>query len=222
LRLRITLFIVLSNMVKLFITGTSTDIGKTIISTILALHTGYSYWKPIQSGAIVAKDADVVGQVSSNTAIIPSIYTLDAFLSPDQAAQLENVQIDLQALVNASPDSSVVVEGAGGVYVPLNDTDLIIDMIKKVADSVIVVASSQLGTINHTLLTIDALKKYNIPIRGIILNGPLHRMNSRSIQNFTDVPIIACIPPIYNFTYEYIKLYTKKYFTRGFRNEFKF
>ncbi len=208
-------------MAKIFITGTGTEVGKTIVSGILAVHSSYSYWKPIQSGASRGTDSDQVKNLSPSTHIIPEAYKLNAFLSPDQAAILENQYINIQNIPHPQ-QSNILIEGAGGIYTPLNEKERIIDLIPKIADGCIIVASSSLGTITPTLLTIEALQTHNIPIYGLILNGSLNRMNRKSITNYTNVKIVGCLPKIENLSHQYVITYTKKYFTNELRNELKF
>ncbi len=208
-------------MAKIFITGIGTEIGKTIVSAILAAHSNYYYWKPIQSGAHEGMDAQQIKNISPYTQIIPSTYTLQAFLSPDQAAKLENCEIDINKLIPPKYNN-VLIEGAGGIYTPLNTHTRIIDIIPKIADGCIVVTHSGLGTITPTLLTIEALQQRNIKIYGIVMCGALHRMNRQSIQNFTSVKIIGSIPILKDLSPDYIKYNTKKYFTKELRHELEF
>lgn len=175
---------------KVFVTGTDTEVGKTLVCRWICANTGFPYWKPIQSGSMASVDSNSLRDI---TKVYPEIYSFKAFETPYLAAKLENTQIDLTRI--KLPDSKhLVIEGAGGVFVNLNESEFIIDLIKMLHCSVLVVARSGLGTINHTLLTIRALKEFEIPILGIILNGLPHEENKLAIERHTGVPVLAQLP----------------------------
>lgn len=157
---------------KLFITGIGTDVGKTIASAIITEALEADYWKPIQAGDVETSDSHKIKQYISNTKtqIFPNSYLLNTPASPHLAAELDDVVIDLKKIQEPVTQNHLVIEGAGGLFVPLNDTDTIADLIRT-DYKVIVVSRHYLGSINHTLLTIEALKQRNIDIAGIVFNG---------------------------------------------------
>jgi len=157
----------------LFVTGIGTDIGKTIVSAILVEKLKADYWKPIQSGDLDKSDSLSVENLISNTItkIHPESYRLTQPFSPHKSAAIDGITIDPDTIHLPNTTNTLIVEGAGGLMVPLNNEFLIIDLIKKLGIEVVLVSQNYLGSINHTLLSIYALKNYGIPIRGIIFNG---------------------------------------------------
>jgi dethiobiotin synthetase len=137
---------------KIFITGTDTNVGKTLICSWIALHTGFAYFKPIQTGTSDGADSLEV-QKLSDAKIYPEIYAYKEPLSLHLAARIEKDTIDIEKIV-LPKEKNLIIEGAGGVLVPINDTYLMIDLIKKLGVSVILVTHTTLGTINHTLLSL--------------------------------------------------------------------
>lgn len=157
---------------KLFITGIGTDVGKTIASAIITEALEADYWKPIQAGDIDNSDTHKVKRYVSNatTRFFPNSYLLNTPASPHLAAALDNTSIDIKNIIEPETQNHLVIEGAGGLFVPLNDTDTIADLIQP-DYKVIVVSRHYLGSINHTLLTVEALKQRNMAIAGIVFNG---------------------------------------------------
>jgi len=157
---------------KLFITGIGTDVGKTIASAIITQALEADYWKPIQAGDIDHSDSHKIQHYISNskTTIHPNSYQLHTPASPHWAAELDGVVIGLDQIIEPKTKNHLVIEGAGGVLVPLNSTDCVIDIIQS-DYKVIVVSRHYLGSINHTLLTIEALQNRNIKIAGILFSG---------------------------------------------------
>lgn len=180
-----------------FITGTDTGVGKTIVSSVLMSLVEGIYWKPIQSGlAVDPLESDIVKMLSGKSAVHATQYLLQASLSPDQAANLENIKIDIENLSRPDPSHTVIMEGAGGVLVPLNSRHRIIDLIERMAIPAIIVARGTLGTINHTLLTIDALKQRHIPIKGIVYNGEINIENVKAIEYWSGIKTLFHLPHI--------------------------
>ena len=179
-------------MKSIFVTGTDTNIGKTVVSAILCKKLNIPYWKPIQSGVIDGDmDAHFVESVSGVKTY--TSITLQQPLSPHLASKIDGVKIRLQDI--ASPFTEPhICEGAGGVLVPINEKDLMIDLMKHLGYQVVIVARSGLGTINHTCLTIQALKAKNIEILGVVLVGDFNADNKASIEEFSGVPVIGEIP----------------------------
>jgi dethiobiotin synthetase len=182
---------------QFFITGTDTDVGKTIVSALLTLGLGYAYWKPIQSGTPADTDTlrSATGLDSSH--FIPERYRLTQPLSPHAAAQIDRCHIslsDFQLPVTDKP--GLIVEGAGGLMVPINEQDLMIDLIRSLRLPVCLVARSKLGTINHTLLSIAALRQAEIPILGVMINGEKNQINREAIEHYGQVKILGELEPL--------------------------
>lgn len=179
---------------KLFITGISTDVGKTIASSIIVEALEADYWKPIQAGDLEPSDSHKVKGFVSNTRsqFYPNAYALNTPASPHYAAMLDDVVLDLNKIKTPETPNHLVIEGAGGVLVPLNDTDTIIDIIQE-DYTVIVVSRHYLGSINHTLLTFEALKNRNINVAGIIFSGDENKATESIILKKTNAKLIGRI-----------------------------
>lgn len=152
------------------VTGTDTDIGKTVFAAGLAGALQAAYWKPIQAGLDNGSDADTVARLGV-TRIVPSAYVLNTPCSPHRAAEIDGVAIDLARLSPPAIDGSLVVEGAGGVLVPVTRDLLFADLFARWRQPVVLVARTGLGTINHSLLSIEALRARDVPILGIAFIG---------------------------------------------------
>jgi dethiobiotin synthetase len=200
---------------KLFITGISTDVGKTIASAIITESLQADYWKPIQAGDLDHSDSHKIEAYISNkkTVIHPNSYKLNTPASPRLAAQIDGITIDINKINEPITNNHLVIEGAGGVFVPLNETDSVIDLIKKDYKT-IVVSKHYLGSINHTLLTIEALKNKNITIVGIVFNGEENKSSEEIILKKTGIPCIGRIAqePYFdqNVISEYADLFREK------------
>lgn len=179
-----------------FVTGTDTHIGKTFISCLLCIKTGFQYWKPIQSGINPITDSQWISKYIDKKKIITEVYRLKQSVSPDYAASLENIKINIDQIIKKRPTGNSIIEGAGGLYVPINDNQLQIELIKELKFEVILVARGTLGTINHTLLSIDALRKYQIPIFGIVINGEVQNNSIEAITKFSHIKILGQIPKL--------------------------
>jgi dethiobiotin synthetase len=192
--------------IKLFVTGTGTDIGKTVVSAILTYGLQANYWKPIQSGLSeppeCATDSLWVRNKLNLEAhrIIPESYLFSLPASPHLAANREGKTISTAKIIDQfealQSFSSLIIEGAGGVMVPLNERELMIDLMACLQVPVIIVASTKLGTINHTLLTVEALRSRNIKIAGIVMNGEGNQSNREAIEKFSAIPVIAEVPEL--------------------------
>ena len=176
-----------------FITGTDTDVGKTVAASWMMLHLDGQYWKPIQSGLEGPVDKDSVRHLTqlSDDRFCPCTYELQQPLSPHEAARRDGVRIDLDAFSLPASDRPLIVEGAGGVLVPINEKHFVIDLIAHLQLPTVVVCRSTLGTINHTLTTLEALRSRHIPIAGLIINGPKTPHNRQALVEYGNVPIIA-------------------------------
>ncbi len=183
-------------MSGVFVTGTDTGVGKTMIAAWLVLSWRAEYWKPVQSGTLEGWDADVIRQLAPDAVIHPSRHALPEPLSPHQAAARAGRRIGLGDFRLPATSRPLVVEGAGGVLVPLNETELMVDLMTHLGLPVLVVARSGLGTINHTLLTLEALRRRQLPIAGVILNGPPNPDNRDAIERFGAAPVVGELPPL--------------------------
>ena len=179
---------------KLFITGIGTDVGKTIASAIVTEALEADYWKPIQAGDLNNSDTHKIKKYISNTKtkFHNNSYALNTPASPHLAAAIDEVTIDLKKITAPKTKNHLVIEGAGGLFVPLNDNDTIADLIQP-DYKVIVVSRHYLGSINHTLLTIEALKHRNIPIAGIIFNGDENKATEEIILKKTGITFLGRI-----------------------------
>lgn len=182
-------------MRKIFITGIGTDVGKTVVSAIVTEALQADYWKPVQTGSYLNNDADTVKSLITNTKtkIHPEVYKLEQPLSPHAAAELENVKLSLSEINLPETENTLVIEGAGGIMVPLNDNEFILDIIKKFDAETILVIQNYLGSINHSLLSIDCLKNHNVKILGIIFNGPPHKLSEDIIIKYSKLPVLGHI-----------------------------
>ncbi len=181
-----------------FITGTDTEIGKTVASAWAMLHLNAKYWKPIQSGIEEATDAQTIATITGceNDAIFPCTYELKQPLSPHESAKRDGVSMELSAFNMPDTDGPLIVEGAGGLMVPINKQYFIIDLIRHLALPAMLVCRSGLGTINHTLLSLEAMKHRNIKVAGIIMVGPPSAHNRQALEEYTDVPVLGEIPQL--------------------------
>ncbi|MCR6632480.1 MAG: dethiobiotin synthase [Magnetospirillum sp.] len=179
-----------------FVTGTDTDVGKTLVAAWLTQAWGADYWKPVQTGAADITDYGTVGRLVPGAVIHPSAYVFQAPLSPHEAARRERARIDLSALAPPATERPLVVEGAGGAMVPLNEVALTVDFMERLGLPALVVARSSLGTINHTLLTLEVLRRRRIPILGVVMNGQRNPANRQAIEHFGGVPVLAEIQPL--------------------------
>ncbi|WP_316748923.1 dethiobiotin synthase [Pedobacter gandavensis] len=181
-----------------FITGIGTGIGKTIVSAILTQKLQADYWKPIQSGDLEQSDSLSIQHLISNTKTIihPEQYRLTRPLSPHLSARLDGIEIKAAAFKVPETNNNLIIEGAGGLMVPINEKELILDLIPVLKAKVIIVSQNYLGSINHTLLTLEVLKSRNIEVEGIIFNGEANQESESYIANYTGIPILGNIPKL--------------------------
>ncbi len=180
------------------ICGTDTDVGKTIVSAWLVQGLNAIYWKPIQSGLTNGGDTYQVRRLLNlpETRFIKEAYKFQAPVSPHWAAEQENQLIKSENLLLPSIRETLIIETAGGLLVPLTRQLLQIDQLILWGLPVILVARTSLGTLNHTLLSIEALRNRNIPLLGLILNGPEHEDNPKTLRQIGEVEIIGRLPPL--------------------------
>lgn len=178
------------------VTGTDTNIGKTVFAAGLAGALGAHYWKPIQAGVDPEGDKETVAALSGLPAshILSEAYRLTTPASPHLAARIDGVEIGLDRLELPQVDGPLVIEGAGGVLVPVSETLLMADLFAHWGVPVILCARTGLGTINHSLLSIEALRKRGIPIAGIAFIGDPHAENERIIPALGKIPCLGRLP----------------------------
>ena len=183
---------------RLVICGTDTDVGKTVVSALFVQGLGACYWKPVQSGLEGGGDAARVQKLLNlpRERLIPEAYRLRQPVSPHWAAELDGVTIEPSRLGLPRCDRALVVETAGGLLVPLGRDWLQIDQLQRWGLPVLLVGRSSLGTLNHPLLSIEALRARAIPLLGLVLNGPPHPDNPRSLEQLGGVPVLAQLPTL--------------------------
>lgn len=183
---------------NLFITGIGTNVGKTVVSAILTEALQADYWKPIQSGIVEGKDSDTVKSFISNAKSVfhPETYLLNEPLSPHFAAKLDGVTIELDKIHLPKTANHLIIEGAGGLLVPINDTQYVIDIAKQLDCEIVLVISSYLGCINHSLLSIDYLKRNNFKIKALVFNGEFETEVKQAIVNYYPNLTIIDIPTL--------------------------
>lgn len=192
---------------KYFITGIGTGIGKTVVSAIITEKLQADYWKPVQSGDLDNSDTMKVRSLVSNSKTVfhPEAYQLTQPYSPHKSAALDGVTINLNEFDLPKTDNTLLIEGAGGLMVPLNEQHLMTDLIKQLGAEVILVSQNYLGSINHTLLSVEVLKQKGIPVKGIIFNGPADAESERYILKYTSLPLIGKITELPELNKEAIK-----------------
>ncbi len=201
---------------NLFVTGIGTNVGKTVVSAILTESLQADYWKPIQSGTIEGKDSDTVKSLISNTKTVihPEAYLLKQPLSPHFAAKLDGVEIDLNKInlpvglslstslkINSiEANKNLIIEGAGGLLVPINKSQFVIDIAKKMDCEIVLVILNYLGCINHALLSIDYLIRNNFKIYALVFNGTFDNEVKESIIGYSAQSKIIDIPTFSSLT----------------------
>jgi dethiobiotin synthetase len=183
---------------RFFVTGTDTGIGKTVLSALLCSALDATYWKPIQTGTLETTDRQMVMRLAGigEDRTLPEVYSFVPPVSPHLAARWAGVQIDLSRIQIPADlrQQALVVEGAGGVLVPLNDRQFMLDLIVKLKLPAILAARSSLGTINHTLLSLTALHSAEVPVHGVVLIGDANQDNRETIERFGHAKVIGEIP----------------------------
>lgn len=182
-------------MKKYFITGIGTEVGKTIASAIITQALEADYWKPIQAGDLDNSDSIKVSNLVDNKQSVfhEESYRLTQPMSPHAAAERDGVEINIDTIKIPQTNNNLIIEGAGGLLVPLNQKNTILDLIENIDCEVILVSRHYLGSINHTLMSIALLKQRNIPIKGILFNGDENQDTESIIKKMSGVPIIGRI-----------------------------
>jgi dethiobiotin synthase len=190
-----------------FVTGTDTGIGKTVVSAVLTVGLGATYWKPVQTGAREGADSDFVRAWVGEERVARECYVFSDPVSPHLAARDAGVAIKLRQILLCASElpSPLVVEGAGGVLVPLSAELLLADLIGALKLPVVISTSTKLGTINHTLLTLEALRARRIPVAGVVMVGEERGSPWRSIEAHGAVTVLGHIPPAQCFSHVWFR-----------------
>ena len=205
---------------SLFITGIDTGIGKTVASAIIREALQADYWKPIQCGDLDRSDTLKIKSLSSSQGqFFKERFSLKNPLSPHQAAAKEGLSINLSDFSLPQTKNWLVVEGAGGVLVPLNEKETILDLIKELKTPAIVVTKNYLGSLNHTLLTISALLSKNIPIAGLIFNGKENPELESFLCKKTGIPHLLSIKEENSLSKNIITKYANQLIKQGVFND---
>jgi dethiobiotin synthetase len=199
-------------MRKIFVSGIGTGIGKTLIAALLTERLKADYWKPVQAGNLDDSDTDLVKRLVSNTRSVfhPETFRLTAPMSPHAAAEIDGIKIRLQDFKIPETNNNLIIEGAGGLLVPLSNELFVIDLITYLDAEVVLVSQNYLGSINHTLLSAEALKARNINVTGIIFNGETYPQGEQIILQRTGLRCLARVPQMNDISRESIKLFAKK------------
>ncbi|WP_121665884.1 dethiobiotin synthase [Mesonia aquimarina] len=202
-------------MKTIVVSGIGTEVGKTLVSAIITEALEADYFKPIQAGDLDFGDTDKVKKLILNKKSVfhPNAFALKTPMSPHAAAEIDKIKIKANSIKRPKTENDLVLEGAGGLLVPINNTETIIDLIQP-SDKVVLVSRHYLGSINHTLLSIETLKARNLSCSGIIFSGEENPSTENIIKKMTGVPIIGRIEeePYFdeNVVKEYANLFQKK------------
>jgi dethiobiotin synthetase len=199
-----------------FVAGIDTDSGKTLVSAILCEAWEADYWKPVQAG--FPADSQTVRELLSNSKsrIYPEAFVLNTPASPHAAAKIDGVMLKVSSIRVPQTQNRLIVEGAGGCLVPLNDREFVIDLVPHCQAELILVADLYLGSINHTLLTVEAIRKRNLPVKGIIFNGDRNPESERIILHHSGFPQLLHIDREKNIDKEVVRQYAMKLKSNGY------
>jgi dethiobiotin synthase len=179
-----------------FVTGTDTGVGKTLLSALLVAALDRNYWKPIQTGAIEGTDREAVKKWAgvSTDRTFPEAYVFDPPVAPHLAAEQQGVTIDIRKIAKPSSLAGLIIEGAGGVFVPVNRQAFMLDVMRQLGAPVLIASRTALGTINHTLLTIHAIRQFGVELKGVVMIGEENSDNRRAVEHYGSVPVVGYIP----------------------------
>jgi dethiobiotin synthetase len=181
-----------------FVAGTDTGVGKTLVSALLCVALDAYYWKPIQTGVEEGTDRRTVIELAGlpEERTFPECYVFDPPVSPHLAAEWAGAAIDLGKIRRPSgaPPGSLIAEGAGGVMVPVNNSEFMLDLMRALAMPVLVVSRSALGTINHTVLTLNAIRAAGLGVHGVVVVGHRDQDNERAIERYGNAPVVGRVP----------------------------
>ena len=199
-------------MRPIFVTGTGTDVGKTLASCILVNALKADYWKPVQAGYEEGTDSQFVTNMlqSQLSVVYPEVYKLKLPASPHLAAKKENIEIDLDEIAAALPSTNkqLIIEGAGGLLVPLNDRQFVSDLITRLNARVIIVSRNYLGSINHSLLTASFCRQKKLDVIGWLFND-VYGGYEEQIASWSDYPIIGKIAKLQEISARHIDMQTE-------------
>jgi len=189
---------------SLAVVGTGTEVGKTIVSAVLCARYGADrpvpYWKPVATGSVEGRDTETVARLAGDRAVVlPETYLFPEPLSPHLAARLVGAEVEVDRLVAehfrlAESGRPLLVEGVGGLLVPLNEESLLADLLQAIELPAVVVALAGLGTINHTLLTLEAMRRRGLAVAAVVFNGPENRDNREAVAAYGEVATLALSP----------------------------
>ena len=203
---------------RFFITGTDTNVGKTLVSALLCAALDAIYWKPIQTGTREGTDRGTVMRLAglSRDRTIPEAYRFAPPVSPHLAARRAGMRIELKniRMPRLAAREKLIVEGAGGALVPINDSQLMTHLMKHLRLPVLLVSRTSLGTINHTLLSIAALRAARLDLRGVIMSGAPNLENRRAIEHYGNVQVIGTLPLMKKMNRATLVQAFRKYFDR--------
>ncbi len=200
-------------MRKIFVTGIGTDVGKTVVSAVLVQALKADYWKPIQTGTELDNDTERVKKLVSNSTSVfhKEAYSLKAPYAPFASAALEGIEIDFEKITLPETNNTLIIEGAGGLLAPITETHFIIDLITKFDAETILVVQNYIGSINHTLLSIEALKSRNINVIGIVVSGVENKMSEKIILQHSGLTLLGRIYKEGHFTPEVVNKYEAQF-----------
>ncbi|RNI27348.1 dethiobiotin synthase [Rufibacter immobilis] len=200
---------------RYFVTGISTDVGKTVAAAVLTQALQADYWKPVQAGGLDHTDTHTVQRLVSNPRSVfhPEAYRLQMPASPHTAAAAEGVRLSLEQIVLPSTQNHLIVEGAGGLMVPLNEQELVLDLIQNLNLEVVLVSRNYLGSINHTLTSAEVLRYRNIPVAGILFNGEPNPSTEEFILNYTKLPALPRLLEETDLNQETVQRYAQTFRT---------
>ncbi|MFB9864798.1 dethiobiotin synthase [Rufibacter immobilis] len=200
---------------RYFVTGIGTDVGKTVAAAVLTQALQADYWKPVQAGSLDHTDTHTVQRLVSNPRSVfhPEAYRLQMPASPHTAAAAEGVRLSLEQIVLPSTQNHLIVEGAGGLMVPLNEQELVLDLIQNLNLEVVLVSRNYLGSINHTLTSAEVLKYHNIPVAGILFNGVPNPSTEDFILNYTKLPALPRLLEETDLNQETVQRYAQTFRT---------
>lgn len=207
---------------RFFVTGTDTGIGKTLVSALLCAALDAVYWKPIQTGSREGTDRETVTRIAElpPARALPETYIFSPPVSPHLAARQAGVRIDFEniRLPAATKGEALIVEGAGGALVPINEKQLMTDLMRHLKLPVVVVARTALGTINHTLLTLAALRAARLKICGVVLSGPPNIENRKAIERYGEIEVVGAVPVLRQIDRRtLLRVYRTNFDCRAFR-----
>ena len=200
-------------MRRIFVTGIGTGVGKTIVSAILTEALKADYWKPLQTGSNEGTDTEIVRKLISNniTKIHPEAFCLHKPVSPHEAAMVEGISLAIKKIKIPETSNTLVIEGAGGLMVPLNNKETMLDLIKSLDAEVVLVVRHYLGSINHTLLSVNALMDSGIKVAGIIYCGAPNPASEKAIADFCKYPVLGRVGEETGFTKSIILGYADQF-----------